>query len=259
MITFDIPKNNEGKLLFKEDLKIREKDRRKLRSKTLAQGCDEGEISLLLTRKNMAAVRKPKPENLVAHLLDQKQELPPNIEREIKEGYDFYHIALICSFLPDPDCKFTWARLTVKMRCAPNQGNLPVQEKPLVCDMFPDEIHNEVKIERTFKVSGKLAYKFMEFNPVSATKSEFIVYQPEIIAVGRSASAFYWDFKETVKKPIYGDKVLFAIIKKPKDNKVVGQFELDTHVETLERPIGIPLSAKRKTDVVSILYRKFQA
>lgn len=251
MITFNIPQNDEGELIFKEDLEIDEKAIRKRRGEAEV---DEGKVSLLLTRKNLVAVRQPKPENLVAYLLDQTQELPSDIEKEIKKGYDFYHIALICSFLPDPTCKFTWARLTVKMQCKPRQGDLQVSEKPLVCDMFPDEIHNKVKIERTFKVSGGLTYKFIEFKPESEIRSEFIVYQPEIISYGRNGSTFYWDFKESVQKSIYGDKILFAIIKKPKDSQVVGQFKIDTHIETIEKIIGTPLSAKRKKEVVNILY-----
>ncbi len=254
MITFTIPKNDEGELLFKEDLEIGEEDVGKPRADIPTEDRDEGEISLFLTRKNWVAVRKPKPENLVAYLLEQKQELPLGIEKEIKEGYDFYHIVLICSFLPDPSCKITWARLTIKMQCKPKKGDPQIQEKPLVYDMFPDEIHNEVKIERTFKVSGGLKYKFLEFKPESEIKSEFLVYQPEIISVGRNGSTFYWDFKESFQKSIYGDKVLFAIIKKPKDSQVVGQFEIDTHVETIEGIIGVPLSAKRKKKVVNILY-----
>jgi hypothetical protein len=254
MNTFTIPQNDEGELLFKEDLEIIKKDIRILRGEMSSEGRDEGEVSLFLTRKNWVAVRKPKPENLVKYLLEQKHEIHPDIVKEIKEGYDFYHIALICSFLPDPACKFTWARLTVKMQCMPKQENLEVQEKALVCDMYPDEIHSEVKIERTFKVSGGLVYKFIEFKPESEIKSEFLVYQPEIISVGRNGSTFYWDFKESVQKSIYGDKVLFAIIKKPKDSQVVGQFEIDTRVETLKGIIRVPFSAKRKRKVVNILY-----
>ena len=254
MIFLNFSESNEGETLFEEELEITEKDVRRAQKKVFIRGKGEGEISLLLKLKNMVAVRKPKPVNLVSYLLEQKQELPSDIEKEIKEGYDFYHIVLICSFLPDPACKFTWARLTVKMQCKSKQEDLQVHEKPLVCDMFPDEIHSQLKIERRFKVSGGLVYTFIEFKPESEIKSEFLVYQPEIISVGRNGSTFYWDFKESVQKSIYGDKVLFAIIKKPKNSQVVGQFEIDTHVETIERIIGIPFSAKRKKKVVNILY-----
>ena len=136
MITFTIPQNNEGEqLLIKEKLSIKEEYIRIPRGETSAQNRrDENEISLLLARKNWIAIRQRKTENLVNYLLEQKQELSPHIEKEIKEGYDFYHIVLICSFLPDPTCKFTWARLTVKMQCKPKLGDLQAQEKPLVCD-----------------------------------------------------------------------------------------------------------------------------
>jgi len=254
MITFTFPENDVGELLLQEELEISEKDFRIQRSKTQEQGKEEGDISLLLTRKNRVAVRKPKSENLVAYLLEQKQDISPHIEKDIKAGYDFFHVAIICSFLPDPTCKFTWARLTVKMQFAPKEDDLLVQGKPLVCDLFPIEINSEVRMQRTFKISGGLSYEFIEFKPESETKSEFIIYQPEIFAVGREGSTFSWDFKESVQKSIYGDKVLFAIIKKPKDSQVVGQFEIDAQVKIKEGFIGIPPFVKRKKDAVNILY-----
>ena len=229
MITLTIPEIGDGELLFKEELEITEKDISRLRRESKG----EGEISLLLSRKNMVAVRKPRPKNLIAYLLEQKQRLSTDIDEEVKKGYDFYHIALICSFLPDPACKFTWARLTITMHCESKQGDEEVQEKPIVCDMFPDEIYNEVKIERKFNVSMGLKYKFFEFKGESGIKCDFIIYQPEIIAVGRDGNILYWDFKESARKSICGDKMLFAIIKKPKEYKVIGHFEVSARVKRI--------------------------
>jgi hypothetical protein len=62
------------------------------------------------------------------------------------DRYDFHYVRLSCTFVPDKDCRFDWARFGIELK-SENPAEL-VNEKPIAYDLFPREILSEIKCKR---------------------------------------------------------------------------------------------------------------
>ena len=110
MLQSTIPESSE--VLFETTLEPPSPAVDKLRKESSA---DEGEIRILRGKKNKVAVGLPYYENLTSRLQNLDEEIPYEIKKLTSE-YDFHYVRLTCSFLPDNDCKFEWARFGVDLK-----------------------------------------------------------------------------------------------------------------------------------------------
>jgi hypothetical protein len=83
---------------------------------------NEGEITVFRGKQNKVAVGVPYYENLGSRLQNLKEETPYEIKRLLND-YDFHYVRLSCSFLPDNDCRFDWARFGVELASTKSFGN----------------------------------------------------------------------------------------------------------------------------------------
>lgn len=215
----------------------------------------EGEITTFHKKVNRAAVGVPYYENLISRFEEEK--IPHEIEMMIND-YDFHFISLSCSFLPDTDCKFVWARFGVELSTRSQSGEL--QENPIAYDMFPDEILNEAICKREVTFAPELKFSVGVINvgvkPIDAsTEKKSIVYEPQIFAYGINRPRVAWDFKSTKEKGIWGNKKdLLLIVRAPKNSNVKGRFLLGAEIEVnIGKWVRIPLS-KRNDKVVDVQY-----
>lgn len=217
----------------------------------------EGEINTVLGKKNKVAVGMPYYENLISRLVEENEEIPREIKQMI-DDYDFHFVSLSCSFLPDNECRFVWARFGVELSARSKTGELLV-EKPIAYDMFPDEVLSEIRYKREVNFGPELKFNLGVINAGTGHEvlksEEFVVYEPQIFAFGIRRSSVAWDFKSTKEKGIWGNKRdLLLIVKTLKNSKVKGRFLLGAEVEyNIGRWIPIPLS-KRKDDIVDAEY-----
>jgi len=180
-----------------------------------------GEIETLSGKKNRLSVGEPEVWNLVELLRAKGEAIPAEVELMLGE-YDFYHIRFVCTFRPDKDCKFVWARFG--LRFSKEGGKAPVAH-----EMFPKEVYEEVKISRNFKIGPNLKYQFVGIEG----EQEFIRYEPRIISFGLLQSDPNWDFSESqARDSVRGDKELFMILKAPKKMKVEAEFTFGAEVQT---------------------------
>ncbi|MBU7028480.1 MAG: hypothetical protein HXS48_16220 [Theionarchaea archaeon] len=216
----------------------------------------EGELTTFLGKVNKVAVGMPYCENLISRYAEQAMDLPHEI-RKMMDKYDFHFVSLSCSFLPDTNCKFIWARFGIELSAQKESGEL--SEKPIAHDMFPDEVLSEMKYKREVSFNPRLNVRLGVIDTDAAidvkTEKELTVYVPQIFAFGINRPNVAWDFKSTEEKGIWGNKRdLLLIVRARKNSKIKGRFLLGAEVEfNVGKWISIPLS-KRKDNVVNIEY-----
>jgi len=213
---------------------------------------DNAEITNIAGRKNHVAVGKPYCRKLTDVFEAENQTIPITL-KEFCDKYDFYLVVLSCSFLPDPDCKFIWARFGVDLNAYIDGKRL--KENPIAYDMYPDEVLNEVTVKSNLTFSADLKLCFSVINneeKIEHTNSkEYIRYEPEITAFGYQTSSVAWNFKSTSSKDISGNKRnLVIVVQTPKNSSIKGKFLVGAEIKT--NNIFIPL--KRIDDLIDIEY-----
>lgn len=119
----------------------------------------EGAVKLFLAKKNKVAVGIPYYENLVSKLITEKQEISHEIKQMI-DDYDFHFVNLSCSFLPDRDCRFVWARFGVELNAVNKETGEILKERPIAYDMFPDKVLSVMKCKREARLNSQLKLNF---------------------------------------------------------------------------------------------------
>ena len=98
----------------------------------------EGEINTIFGKSNKIAIGLPYHENIVKRYIEEGKDIPYEIKQMI-EKYDFHFLSLCCSFLPDTNCQFIWARFGVEL-FTESSSEEPLSEEPIAFDIFPDEV-----------------------------------------------------------------------------------------------------------------------
>ena len=246
MFKLSIPRG-DGKILFEAILEPTESAVKKLKSKDMG----EGEITTFRNKTNKVVVGMPDSENLISRFVEEKREIPREIRR-MTDDYDFHLVSLSCSFRPDPDCRFVWARFGVELNAWSDPGELH-EERPIAYDMFPDEVLSEIKHVKEIKIDPELKFNIFTVQIGSklfdiTTKKELIVYEPQIFAYGIKTSSVSWDFESTEEKGIWGNKRnLFLIVKAPKNSRIKGRFLLGADVE-FDIMKGVPIHLSKRID-----------
>ena len=226
----------------------------------LVKEVGEGEITTVLGKRNKVAVGVPYYENFISRLVEEKEAIPREIEK-MSENYDFHFVSLSCSFLPDNNCRFVWARFGVELSARSTSGKA-LDEKPIAYYMFPDEVLSAVRYKRVVNLESGLKLNLDAVNAGiesgSGESSDFVVYEPQIFAFGIRRSNVAWDFKSTKEKGIWGNKTdLIQVVHAPKNSKVKGRFLLGAEVEVVigkQRPIRVPLSKRKGDRIVDAEY-----
>ena len=246
MTTLIIPETSE--VLFEATLETEQNDN----GLTKGDDTSEGFIKPFLSRQNKVAIGLPFYENLMLKIKD-KEMLSHEIKQKI-ETHDFHFLSLSCSFLPDSECQFTWARFEVELSASPSS------EKPIVWDIYPAEVITEIKQTTGIAVNPDFSFKL--YNTEASAKlftinnqREFIVYEPQIFSFGYRRTNVAWDFNSTAAKGIWGDKRdLFLIVMVPKNNQLKGRFKVSANVKKHLTSFKLSVS-KREDDVVNKLYK----
>jgi hypothetical protein len=203
MLEFALPSPRD-EILFEAVLEPTAAALKKLEKREAA---GEGVLATFRGKENRVAVGMPYYENLISRYAERAMEVPHEINKQTDE-YDFHFVSLTCSFLPDTDCKFLWARFGIKLSAQSESGEL--QEQPIAFDMFPEEVLTEVRYRRVLSVSPGLELNLgatgADADISLRTEKDVTVYVPQIIAFGINMSNVTWDFRSTEEKGIWGNK-----------------------------------------------------
>jgi hypothetical protein len=219
----------------------------------LTKGADDSEaiLELFSGRKNTVAVGLPYYENITS-MVRVEQNISPELE-ELINTHDFHFVSLSCSFLPDKDCNFTWARFAVELQA------MPASESPIAWDLFPTEISTQIKESSSITVSPHLSFSLNSLKADAtlftvSNQRERFVYEPQIFSFGFRRSNVAWDFRGTTGKPIFGDRRnLLIIAMTPHESQLKGRFRLSAQVELDRLPFKLLLT-KRANEIINQSY-----
>jgi hypothetical protein len=251
MLQSTIPESSE--VLFETTLEPPSPAVDKLREESSA---DEGEITTLRGKKNKVAVGLPYYENLTSRLQNLDEEIPYEIKK-LTSDFDFHYVRLTCSFLPDNDCKFEWARFGVDLNLK-RRGS--VQTKPISWDISPTEVLDTIKCKREISFTPELKFKIIQDVVEAGLKGgineskEYVVYEPQITSFGLNRSNVIWEFRNTKERGIFGNKSLLLIVKAQKGTRVSGRFLIGAEVSS-KLSKWFPYPVKNSDDrVVNVEY-----
>jgi len=251
MFTLPIPEP-EGNL-FESTLEPHLLSLARIRSDT---GTGEGDIQTLRGKKNKVAVGLPYYENLTSRIQNLNEEIPYEIRR-LTDEFDFHYTRFACSFLPDHDCRFEWARFGIDLVSENSKSDQP---KPISWDITPSEILTPVKYKREISFSPELKFSIIPeivdagISGAFNESKEYVVYEPQITSFGLNRSNVIWQFKSTKQQGIFGNKTLLVIIKAPKDSKVKGKFLIGAEVSS-RLSKWMPFPVRNSDDrIVSVEY-----
>lgn len=197
---------------------------------TKGSGALEGDLTLLGGKHNRIAIGRP----YFQKLNPKSKHTTPDVKK-LMEANDFHLLSLSCSFLPDIDCKFTWAQLGIRLEASDNQGTT-LAEKPIAWNLFPVEVTSPVNYTDGLSISPELSFKVGELGVDGklfsvTSEKKWISYQPQLFSFGYRTSNIAWQFRETQKKDVRGDvRDLLVIILAPQESRIKGEFKLSAEV-----------------------------
>lgn len=189
-----------------------------------------GDLVLLGGKHNRIAIGRP-----FFQKLKPKNNCVATEVKRLLGTSDFHLISLSCSFLPDKDCKFTWAQLGIRLE-ANDRHRGTLAEKPIAWNLFPTEVISPVNCTGGLSISPELSIKASELESSAklfsvTSEKKWISYQPQIFSFGYRTCNIAWQFRETPEKDIYGDvRNLFMIVLTPQGSQVRGEFMLAAEV-----------------------------
>src|SRR5207248_5695688 len=128
---------------------------------------------------------------------------------QMKDAFDFYAVRLACSFVADRGCKFTWVRMAATL-------TVDAGDTPVAFDLFPRDVGDTRTFKRSYGVSPKLKFAFVEAGAELAHEEEVLRYEPALTAAGLLTDEPVWTFEATRRAGLAGSRELFLLAKKPR-------------------------------------------
>ncbi|HLJ87356.1 MAG TPA: hypothetical protein VKZ53_11075 [Candidatus Angelobacter sp.] len=204
-------------------------------SKTLLKGVSRSEFGeireSLLGKKATISIASPDPNSI-------RLSVDGDRERVL--------VPLICTFDPDPAAHFNYARVEGQLVTGAHS------EKAVAEEIFPKEINSTVQISSDLKLSPKFTFKEVEFEPVVLEKKkDYILFEPEIIALHVGTQKPAWSLRSTDSKNVIGTKYLYLIVNKPAGTAAFLEINVGGRIQTTLGPIPIAWAKKdRVTNLV---------
>ena len=198
----------------------------------IAKGQDalERDLDLLGGKHNYIAIGRPYLRKLSFKSIHATAEV-----QKLMEGNDFHLVSWSCSFLPDMDCKFTWAQLGVRLEANDKQG-VSLAEKPIAWNLFPVEVTSPINYTEELSIGSELNFKLGNLEADAklfsiTSEKKWISYEPQLFSFGYRTSNIAWQFRQTREKDVHGDvRNLLAIIMSPQESLVKGEIQLSAEV-----------------------------
>jgi hypothetical protein len=208
------------------------------------KGVDDGILKTLAGRRNRIQIGVPQ----TSDLLDQwpaDERLQEELEA-MRDRFDFYSVRLACSFVADRGCRFVWARMEAAL-------NVDDGESPVAFDLFPRDVGDTRTFKRSYGISPKLKFAFVEAGGELRGEEEVLRYEPQLTAAGLLTPEPTWTFAATTRVGLSGSRELFLLAKKPRGTVLRARFGVGAEVQTLAG--RIPL---RRYGDDALLEREFE-
>ena len=105
-------------------------------------GEDQAELRTFLGKRNVVRLGAPRWADYLTELRAQTAALPQEVAQRIREGYGFQRVRPTITLLPDRDCAFVAAELSIELHATSASG----QEvgRPIAYDVQPIEVVEEL-------------------------------------------------------------------------------------------------------------------
>jgi hypothetical protein len=194
-------------------------------------GEDQAEARTFLGKRNVLRLGAPRHGDYLAELLAEAPALPVELERRRAEGYGFQRVRPTMTLLPDRDCVFVAAELSVELLAVPSAGS--ATGRPIAYDVQPTELVEELPYSlhtgRSYELGGEAgagvgkviakvaAENSLERNGVRVVRRMY--------GYGINFSEVGWRLQATANHPLEGDvRDLELVAQLPAGTALLGRF-----------------------------------
>ncbi|MFF3244243.1 hypothetical protein ACFYWY_11020 [Streptomyces sp. NPDC002870] len=227
-----------------------------------APGGDQADLTTVLGKRNRVRLGEPRYGDYVAELLSESSTLPREIEQLVQQGYDLHRVQPSLTLLPDRDCVFVAAELSLELLTTPRADGGNHVAPPIAYEVKPTVVLQEAPYNKTFTKSrefgtdiGKLLAKVTDEN---VEERNGVRYVQRVTGHGVNYSEVGWRLRATPDHELLGDVLgMETIARTPAGARLSGQFRItaDIAVKTgLDKWLTQHFGPRSNTPVLSVTY-----
>jgi hypothetical protein len=227
-------------------------------------GEDQTELRTLLGKRNVVRLGAPRWADYLTELRAQTATLPQEVAQRVQEGYGFQRVRPTITLLPDRDCAFVAAELSVELHATSPSG----QEagRPIAYDVQPIEVVEELPYSTRSGTNvevggeagaafGKLLAKITTENSLERNGVRVI---QRLYGYGINFSEVGWRLQATADHQLAGDvRDLEFVAQIPPGGSLMGRFFIaaDIAVRTsADRWLTASFSPRQRGPVLEATY-----
>jgi hypothetical protein len=192
-------------------------------------------IRTLSGRTNRVLLGIPQTTSIL-ELWPANEPLAPEVAA-LQGEWDFLMVRLACSFVPDRGCTFVWARVAIELGM--QDETLARSGAVVAFDLFPREVGERRNFKRSFNITPKLKFAFLEAAASIEMEKDTIRYDPQLFAAGLLTDTPIWTFNTPARPGVIGSKELFILLKKRRGSTVQARFVVGAEVRTAFGPVPL--------------------
>jgi hypothetical protein len=200
-----------------------------------APGEDQSDLTTVLGKRNRVRLGAPRYGDYVAELLAESSTLPREIEQLVQQGYDLHRVRPSVTLLPDRDCVFVAAELSLELltpdRTDEGHGGGP----PIAYEVRPTVVLHEMPYSRTstegHEVSSGIGKLLAKVTAENVEERNGVSYVQRVTGHGVNHSEVGWRLLATPDQELLGDVLgLEVIVQIPAGARLAGQFRITADI-----------------------------
>jgi hypothetical protein len=227
-------------------------------------GEDQAELRTFLGKRNVVRLGAPRYSDYLADLRGQSRGLPAELKQRSREGFGFQRVRPTLTLLPDRDCAFVAAELSVELLAAPSSG--PAAGPPIAYEVKPVEIVEELPYSArsgsTYEVGGETGVGFgkllAKVTAENAVERKGVRVVRRMYGYGINFSEVGWRLLATTNHELSGDiRDLEFVAQIPAGVALVGRFYIAADVAvrtTTDRWLTASFGPRRRGPALEVTY-----
>lgn len=227
-------------------------------------GEDQAELRTFLGKRNVVRLGAPRWADYLGELRAQQATLPPEVARRVQEGYGFQRVCPTITLLPDRDCAFVAAELSIELQATSASG----QEvgRPIAYDVRPAEVVEELpysaRLGTNVEVGGEAGAAFGKLLAKITTERSLerngVRVIQRLYSYGLNFSEVGWRMQATANHQLAGDvRDLEFVAQIPPGGSLTGRFFIAADIAvraTADRWLTAGFSPRRRGPVLESTY-----
>jgi hypothetical protein len=237
-------------------------------------GEDQAELRTLLGKRNVVRLGAPRYGDYLAELRGRGSSVPAELEQRIREGYGFQRVCPTLTLLPDRDCEFIAAELSVELLTSAAAANgtsaagavASRPARPIAYDVKPAEVLEELPYSlrsgNTYELGGEAGAGFgkllAKVTAENAVERKGVRVVRRLYGYGVNFSEVGWRLQATVDHELAGDvRDLEFVAQVPAGTALVGRFHIAAEIAihtTADRWLTASFGPRRQGPVLEVTY-----